>query len=289
MLRPMDPMIRLDPSAFDRQLFVEQLVRVLNHPRYQPPVLPNVALSLLSMSKRSDVSVKELAEQIEQDPILAASVLRVASSAAYARAGTIRTLPEAIVRLGSQTISDLFFQVWSTARVFRAPGYEEPMSRLRRHSVATATLARFVAERAELEADHVFLCGLFHDVGLAVSLLGLCDGRKPSELPRYEDVAPVLHEVHESMGALLCRLWRLPPAVRAVVEHHHSLTAVGDERKVAAVVIVAESIALRAGLGHAHDVEDVGELSLALEALALSSESLETLALEAAPLVSSLA
>ncbi len=219
------------------------LMGMFRSPNYHPPVLPRVALELHALSRQLDVDVKRVARLAESDPFTAAAVLRRAQSAYYSRGGaSVQTIAQAITRLGTRTIGQLFLEVATTARVFRAPGFEEPMERLRTHASAVAHACAVVARHASLEDDHAFLCGLLHDVGLAASIVALCGGTARSALPDFQRVAPVLFEIHAEAGEIVTRLWRLPPNVVAVVAGHHRGGSDGFD-PLCATLAVAEELA----------------------------------------------
>jgi HD-like signal output (HDOD) protein len=214
-----------------------------------PPVLPKVGLELITLSRSANVEIGQIVHLLEQDALIAAAVLRQAQSAYYARGIPIRSLHEAIVRLGLDTISDLFLAQSMAMRVFRANGYEEPMERLRAHGTATAHIARFVCRETAIYDEYAFLCGLLHDVGMAASLIVLASGRVRANVPSFEKAWPAVCDAHEEAGAALCTLWKLPADVAYVVGAHHQPRPGHPVHPLAAVVRIAESIASELGFG----------------------------------------
>ncbi len=160
----------LEPMELRRRLLV-----AFGNEKFDAPILPKIALDLFELSRRLDVTIPAIVHLLEQDPILAASVLRLAQSAAFSVALPVQSLQEALVRLGLETVRDLSFQVAVSARVFRAPGYDEPMDKLMQHSTAVAHVSRIVSKRTELFGEYAFLCGLLHDAGIAASLVVLAN------------------------------------------------------------------------------------------------------------------
>lgn len=238
----------------DKQIEVDadEMTRVLRarfaSPDYRPPLLPHVAMELMQLSQRPNVQFEQLVKVLEQDPVLAARTLSIAQSAMYAARSPILSLYQATVRLGMKTLRDLVLEAALHVKIFRAPGFEQPMARLARHSTATAHVVRAVCNRTRLDAEYAFLCGLLHDVGIAGILLTV------SEDPRwrnvtFEQLAPILHEIHVEASATLTRLWKLPDPLLRVVATHHQLEVHGEAQKVNAALIVAEQLAWEAGAG----------------------------------------
>jgi HD-like signal output (HDOD) protein len=261
----------------------EQLLRVFRTPGYVPPVLPKVAIELLALSRRSDVEIKEIVNLLEQDALIAASVLNHAQSALHARGTPVRSLHEAIIRLGLTAVRDIFFGVAVASKVFRAPGYDEPMNRLRRHSTATAHVARLVCRHTSLYDEYAFLCGLLHDAGIAASLIALAANRtRGSSPPPFESVWPAIEEVHEEGGATLCALWRLPSDVGYVVRSHHAPSGKHPVHPLAAAVAIAEEMVSELGFGLAGEGRPH---KWATDALALSGLVRASIVTEAKPLL----
>jgi putative nucleotidyltransferase with HDIG domain len=124
------------------------------------------------------------------------------------------------------------------------------MDVLRRHSIATAHAARIVAARSSIPPDYAFLCGLLHDIGMAAALLVLDEMESVLRTPLPDRIlASALGTLHPSLGAVVGRLWDLPPDVQLVLAHHHTVEIGGHLHPGASIVAVAEAIVQR--LGHA--------------------------------------
>ena len=116
----------------------ERLLEHFRAPAYQPPTLPRVAMELMELTRKSDVSMAEVVALCEQDAMVAARVIQVAESAAYRTAAPVRSLHDAAMRLGMRTLADVFLEVSFRMRMFRAPGFSAWMDAVGKHSVATA-------------------------------------------------------------------------------------------------------------------------------------------------------
>src|SRR4051812_47554640 len=65
---------------------------------------PTVAQRVMKLLSDPDVKVSKIRAAIEQDPALAARLLRVTNSAVYGTATPCKNIEDAIVRLGSRTV-----------------------------------------------------------------------------------------------------------------------------------------------------------------------------------------
>lgn len=248
-------------------------------PSYEPPLLPAAALELIELSRKPEVTIPEVVALVERDPFIAARVLRVAQSPRYACSGGVPSLHHAAVRLGLDTMTNIFLEVATHMRVFRAAGYEAPMEQLRRHSVATANVARIVCRYTSIFDEYAFLCGLFHDVGIAASMIILAD-RKREAKRTFADEWRAIQPIHAQAARMLCQTWKLPPDVAFVTGHHHSFEVGGHVHPVAAAIGVAEFVAGKLGFGFEDEAPKEMPFA-AMRAIDLSESAMTAIASEA--------
>jgi HD-like signal output (HDOD) protein len=253
------PDFMLTPEAM-----IAYLRKTLSSPSYQPPLLPSIALELMKLTRQQGVSIAEVRQLLERDPLLAAKVLQIAQSALYSRGSPVRSLHDAISLLGLRVLGDLFLQTVLSMRVFRADGYDGPMAMLMQHSMITAHMARLACRMTAMPDEYAFMCGLLHDAGMAAGLLIFADSLAPRSSrdgarsaaassrtpPSYAEVAEALYAVHEEASALLAEAWKLNPDIRVVIgSHHHLREGGGRIHPLAAVVCVSDWIASEVGAG----------------------------------------
>lgn len=238
-----------DELAFDVKGLKLQLLALFRSPSYRPPLLPVVAVELLGLSRKPRVTSVEISELLGRDPMLAGQVLKVAQSALYSRGEPVRSLDQAIIRLGLDRVTDLFFQASLEMRVFRAPGYESEMETLRMHSVFTAEMARMVSRVGIGSEDYAFLCGLLHDVGIAACILALNEVGAGRAKVQFEVAWPSVREIHESCSELLAKIWGLPADIGLVLSMHHTLVVDGKTNPLAAAIAIADGLAEEVGFG----------------------------------------
>lgn len=223
------------------------LLTIFKSPKYRPPVLPSVAIELSDLTRKSTVSYDEVVQVLQQDPLIVAGVLKVAQSPIYGGRSPVQSLKEAIQRLGINTLRDIVWQVVAGMRLFRVKGYTGTMERLQAHSVFTGCMSRVIATRAGIAAEHAFLCGLLHDVGISGTLIALVEGEK--NLPELATLLAAIDGVHAQAGGMIAKLWGLSPAIEKVISQHHPTSSeFATAPALASVLCVAEHFADELGL-----------------------------------------
>jgi HD-like signal output (HDOD) protein len=231
-----------------QQSLIEQMLETFAAEDYQPPLLPGAALQLLSLARDPDVAMSQIIALLESEPMILARVLRTAQAPFYSGGTRIRTIEDAVMRLGMRTIALLFAEAATNAALFSSPVFQAPMLALRRHSTATAHIARKLAERIGQPGDRVYLCGLLHDIGVAACLLVAPNLRGPDgRALTFEQLADPIFAVHEQAGEMLGALWSLPAGLRWVFAHHHNFMLRTHASPMAALVCLSSWLATEAG------------------------------------------
>jgi len=221
--------------------------RLFSSPVYRPPLLPAVALGVLELTRSTDASFGAIVEVIESDPLFSASVLRAASSPVHASKNPLRSIHQALLRLGLQNLTDICVEVAMTGRVFKAPGYELPMEAIRRHSVAVAHAARLISQRAGAAAESAFSLGLLHEAGLAAGIIALNTQALWPKRFTPARVWPVLSEIQVELLERLIVAWKLPSDLADGILNHHRQKAPIDAARAA--LAIADRVATDLGFG----------------------------------------
>jgi HD-like signal output (HDOD) protein len=267
-----------------------QLIETFENPAYRPPPLPGVALELMSLSNRDDATIDRVVRLLEQDEMLAGGVMRLIGSPLYSARTRIRSLKEAVVRLGVRTVRDLVFETALHQGVFRLAEYSETIEQIRRHSTVTAYISRIVCKHAKIEEDHAFLCGLLHDIGFA-GLLFAVSNIEAEHSPSLIQIWGEIDALHEQASRLVTKLWNLPVELQELVGHHHHLHT-GETSRVAAAIHIADRLSERFGASVVGPVDENGvllagdavddfDLEVSRTELNLSEQAMERIIFEA--------
>ena len=136
------------------------------------PVLPHVVREILSAGDDPNVNARHLSSFIHKDQTLAGHVLRLSNSAVYAGTRKIRSLNQAIARLGGRALVKIAVSITMKGEVFRISGYEQYVKEIWEHALVSGSYAQEIAKISGLSPEELFMCGLMHQVGKPVLLAG---------------------------------------------------------------------------------------------------------------------
>ncbi|MCB1182163.1 HDOD domain-containing protein [bacterium] len=216
------------------------------------PALPRAACHIMAVIEDPRTTATKLESALAMDQALTAKVLRIANSPFYGAVREIKTVSEAIVRLGFVAIRN-WTLVTAARSVFLAPGAGMLYQKIWRQSVMSAMAGQLVAQvvgRADPEA--VFIGGLMQNIGQLVLARShpelfqeILTESATTGRPYHEVEKETLGFDHGALGALLIREWNLSQDLEDAVRWHHDFAA--DEARnaqVAAMIALGEEIAL---------------------------------------------
>jgi HD-like signal output (HDOD) protein len=246
-----------------------QLFRTFEDPTYRPPPLPLIALELTKLVAKDDVNVEQVVRLLERDQMMAGAVMRLVGSPIHAGRGPVRSLTDAVMRLGIRTVRDSVFDAALKKSVFKAPPeYAEIMTRIGRHGTAAAYLARIIARHARATEDQAFLGALLHDVGYAALILSVMR-KKDALAPPLVELWPEIDALHEQASKAVTKLWGLSGELSLLVSNHHHEH---NSSRTAAIINIADSLS---GRFEANVVGPLGPDGVRLPACAISAASVE--------------
>lgn len=245
------------PSAIARpdeacgsETLAEALISAIEASDYRPPVLPPIAIELVALATRVDVTLEEVVPLVERDGWFAAHLRAVATAEATATGVKLGSMRQVCLYYGMLQIRDLAIEAALGECVFRSQRHADAMESLRRHAVATGHLARALAESTTVAGEFAYVAGLLHDVGLAGALRLLEERERDfGPMPDGSVLWPALAQIHGRIGAAMTRHWGFPDEVRSAVESHHALTIGEDASPLAAALAVASDLAHQEGFG----------------------------------------
>lgn len=242
------------------------------------PALSPIVAKLRELAASLDPSPRDLVQVILLDPVLAARVIQLVNSSFYGLASKVKTLAQAVVLLGMNTVKSLAVSTAVMGAAFlRERGSPLDPEEFWRHCLAVALGAKLLAKRKGVGPDQLesyFLAGLFHDLGKVVLIRAAPDKYKlaveraqATGEPLGDKEQALVGCSHGQAGGELARRWQLDPAYVAAIERHHAADGGGADDPVVGLVLLANDLSKRrVGLG------DAGNPRLDPRAEALAAE-----------------
>lgn len=249
------------------------------------PPMPQVATQALRVSANPNATAEDLRKVISMDPALTSQILKVSNSAMFGMMREVTTLTQAIMTLGFSAIKSVV--IASSAKNLYHRGTAGPQERqLWEHALVTAIASRAFAKSLRFaRVEEAFIGGLLHDIGKSVmslkfperyaSLHGTVCPEKGACLDLEVEAFGFDHAM---VGEALVAQWNLAPSLQAAVRWHHDPINAGDShRELAAIVALANHLALEEKVGSREPSHLEGASRQAMEILDLDPEALADL------------
>jgi HD-like signal output (HDOD) protein len=197
------------------------------------PPRPAYLIEVMEEAKRPNARINFIADKVQLDAGLSASLLKLANSPLYARSGKVTSIHQAINLLGMKATLYLLNHVaLLQGMAGNPPNFEKFWERSALMASMCAMLAKRVADFSgeAVSEDDAYITGLFHDCGIPVLML---------HFPNYRDVmiaqgkmGQAVQEVenahfstdHAVVGSMMARTWFLPEGVCSAIRLHHDTT-----------------------------------------------------------------
>ena len=147
---------------------LERIVHLIDSGGLDLPVYNPIALRLQEAIATKNEDIAEIEKLVMSDQVAAAEVLRAANSPFFCGLSPVRTIRNAIVRLGTQQMRRLVILVWERARyTAHDPELRDMLLKLWPHACTTALAAQWLSKRVRSTGieEICFVGGLMHDIG----------------------------------------------------------------------------------------------------------------------------
>jgi two-component system nitrogen regulation sensor histidine kinase GlnL len=209
-------------------------------PDIQLPSLPEITLRALEACLQ-DESYRRISDIVSADTALVTRVLALANSALYGPSSQIRSIDQALLRLGTRRFHTLVLTA-ALRQVLYELGADQ-WQQLRdfwRHSLTTALTARALATLTRYpEPDQAFMLGMLHNVGELIALK-----TPPGETQQY-------YFNHQSdIAAELVDSWGLGPMAVDAMRYQQAMpTEIRDAGHLVKLISLATRLALSDAAG----------------------------------------
>jgi HD-like signal output (HDOD) protein len=216
------------------------------------PTCFDTVLRLRKELQNPDVTLQRIARMVQLEPLVAAKLVRLANSVAYAPSGqTARDLPSAINRLGFNVVRTTAMAV-AMGEILHAKelvGFSKLARKLWEHSIRSAAAARVLAHvfsqarsEGKIRSEEALLAGLVHDLGAFYMLYRAA--QYPELRERPDTLRYLIAQWHEAIGVTLLETLKLPREIaQASVDHDHPRPVSDDPKTLADVVYIGNFLA----------------------------------------------
>ncbi|MBI1764552.1 MAG: HDOD domain-containing protein [Acidobacteria bacterium] len=209
------------------------------------PVMPQLAVRVLELTRKKDYSLRELGTLIYTDQAVAARLLRSANSFSFGGEVQVSSLTHAIQRLGETAVVNLVLAASLQRQRLGQDIFAPEQRALSIHSAAAAFVGQTLAGCIGLNAGHGFLCGLLMDFGKTIIYALIQQVRRsqlnPGPLPR-PIIESLVRDYHPRVGRVVGEQWKLPVAVIETMAHHHCFLEAAAERPYVALAALADGL-----------------------------------------------
>jgi two-component system, cell cycle response regulator len=195
------------------------------------PSLPGVAMRVLELTRKKDLSMQTLSETVQTDPALVARVLKTVNSSYYGLTTPCPSISRAMSLLGLNTVRSIVLG-FSLLDMGKAAAGKVDLGEYWRRAVYGAAGAKLVAKQLRgVDPEEAFLSGLMRDLGMLACIAALKDeyltimaaaSTDHNALPAIERES--LGFDHTEVGAQLANKWRLPDQLAQSICYHHKPT-----------------------------------------------------------------
>ncbi|HPA73891.1 MAG TPA: HDOD domain-containing protein, partial [Spirochaetota bacterium] len=132
------------------------------------PSLSPVIHKINEVANNVRSSAQDLTDVIQFDPVLTAKVIRMVNSAYFGLPQEVKSLKQAVVMLGINTIKNVAISSAFLGKAYLKGSTVLDGEEFWRHSLGVAVAAKMIAKRLGVEEKFIeeyFIAGLIHDIG----------------------------------------------------------------------------------------------------------------------------
>ncbi|UCD80873.1 MAG: HDOD domain-containing protein [Desulfobacterales bacterium] len=221
-------------SSLAADRFIDSISSVFDRRKINLPTLPGIQAKFREMTLKGAVS-RQLANLLKKDVAISAELIRLSNSAYYRGFMVIKSLEQAISRLGITATKQLVDEL--TSREYfsmKTEKYRYLIEKLWKHSIACAYASEITANliKLQLAADPFFL-GLLHDIGKLALLQIIADMERKGKLNgdiSDRKLIDTIKEHHCQFGARLLEKWKYSESYINSALYHDDLIQDEDSR-----------------------------------------------------------
>ncbi len=242
--------------------------------------IPQIVFKIMRMIRENKCSLQDIADEVKQDQVISAKLLRLCNSAFFNRRIKSESIDRVLVLLGEKQLlqvvmSAAFEDFFSGSR----KGYSQCKGGLYNHALGTALISEKLARITEsAPADTAYTAGLLHDIGKVV-----LDQYMGRAYPFFYRKTQIDNEnlfraeketfgiTHDDIGALLAEQWSLHDSLIDSIKNHHNPDNAESDNVLVSIVYLADLLMSRFLVGQELDRLNTDHLKKSLQTLGIDT------------------
>ncbi len=235
------------------------------------PTLSPVVHKIIEIANDRTSSAQELTDVIQLDPILTAKVIKMVNSAYFGLPQHIKSLKQAVVMLGVNTVKNVALSSSFLGNVKIDKTAILSGEDFWQHSLGVAVASKMIARKVGVEQDNLeeyFIAGLIHDIGKVLinnffkdemaEIVELSSEKKESIIAIEKKV---LKLSHEEVGIAIGKKWKFENPLLYATGKHHNPAIEGSSAIFSVVVCIADTFVkiMKIGFSGNHKIDPISE------------------------------
>ncbi len=225
------------------------------------PPMSGTTRELLNIRNDSDADMRTLETVIEQDPAIAAQIIRYANAPFFGNQGKIKTIKEAVMTaLGFEGALNMALGIAVLGTLQNSDQSCLDLHAFWRHAVYAAALSQAITQQVGIQGvtpGTAWLAGLLQNIGYLV----LCRNFQPElekmKIKRKQHPDLLITDVeervlgisHAEVGLHVLQAWHFPEEIISAVFEHHNVSYVGEYAVYANIILIANRMLVPYGIG----------------------------------------
>jgi len=231
-------------SDSEEEIF-QHLFMAFQNKKLDLPLLPEAALNIRKAVNSFDVGSQEIIDIVQTDAVLTARLLKVSNSPLYGTWREIKTVKDAVRRLGVEATRNLSFSL-SVHQMYRAK-----TSLMKKEMQNLYTLTRDISSIAfiltkdfcdDLDPEQTVLAGLLQGIGVLPILMHV--DAHPELAQTKQQLNKSIEKLKVPISTLLFNEWNFPPHFIEYIEHSDDWTRDEGDIDYCDLLIAARFICL---------------------------------------------
>lgn len=194
------------------------------------PTFPQTITQIQELVSDSNVSLDKIATLVESDVALAANILKIANSAAFAQQKHVNSIERAIQLIGFRELSNILFSV-GTKKIME--NKYSAFEGLWDKANEVAFICKHLAKRMGFKNNfttNLISAALLHDIGMVVILSlepeisnqikKIIGEREIPALLSLEEIS--IGVTHTNIGLMIAEKWNFPNTLKIAMQYHHT-------------------------------------------------------------------